>query len=340
MFSTTFRALVAGGLTAAALTLAAPVLAEEVSPEWQKVIDAAKAEGSVTIYSSQGLKQLNDLAAKFTAKYGIAVEVVRAIDADLIPKVTVEFESGKGIADVVVNSAIGTVMEQEAKGYFVPPVGPAFDNPDYKKAERMPRGVSFESNATILTYSWNTELVPDGIKDYDDIFRPDLEGLIAIPRPSVSTIVDFYVYLHENYGEDFTDRLATMKPRIYPSALTAAQALSAGEVAVILFGEPQVDEKAAGAPVESGFAKQIWGARFYANVMKVAPHPNAAQLLANFMITEEGQSAIARKAASSLRGVPGTVGYMDDVRRPDLSKLTPEKVKAFQDKFTALFGAN
>jgi len=58
------------------------------------------------------------------------------------------------------------------------------------------------------------------------------------------------------------------------------------------------------------------------------------------MITEEGQSAIARKAASSLRDVPGTVGYMDDVRRPDLSKLTPENVKAFQDKFTALFGGN
>jgi spermidine/putrescine-binding protein len=236
MFSKTFRALVAGGLTAAAMTIAAPALAEEVSPEWQKVIDAAKAEGSVTIYSSQALKQLNDMAAKFTAKYGIAVEVVRAIDADLIPKVQVEFESGRGIADVVVNSAIGTVMEQEGKGYFVPPVGPAFDNPAYKRDERMPRGVSFESNATILTYSWNTELVPDGIKDYDDIFRPDLEGLIAIPRPSVSTIVDFYIYLHENYVEDFTDRLATMKPRIYPSALTAAQALSAGEVAVILFG--------------------------------------------------------------------------------------------------------
>ena len=226
------------------------------------------------------------------------VELARAVTAHL-PNVRVV-----GFSSLLAHF----VKEQEAKGYFVSPVGPAFDNPDYKKAERMPRGVSFESNATILTYSWNTELVPDGIKDYDDIFRPDLEGLIAIPRPSVSTIVDFYFYLHENYGEDFTDRLATMKPRIYPSALTAAQALSAGEVAVILFGEPQVDEKAAGAPVESGFAKTIWGARFYANVMKVAPHPNAAQLLANFMITEEGQSAIARKAASSLPNVPGAVG--------------------------------
>jgi hypothetical protein len=31
---------------------------------------------------------------------------------------------------------------------------------------------------------------------------------------------------------------------------------------------------------------------------------------------------------------------MDDVRRADLTKLTPEAVKAYQDKFTALFGGN
>ncbi|WP_323039005.1 ABC transporter substrate-binding protein [Gemmobacter sp.] len=340
MISTTFRALVAGGLAMAAATLAAPAIAQTVSPEWQKVIDAAKAEGSVTIYSSQGLKQLNAMAEAFTAKYGIKVEVVRAIDADLIPKVTVEFETGKGIADVVVNSSLITVKDQVGKGYFVPVTGPAFDNPDYKRAERMHDGVVFESNATILTYSWNTELVPDGIKDYDDIFDPQLEGLIGIPRASVSTIVDFYFYLMENYGEDYVEKLAAMKPRVYPSALTMAQALSAGEVGVILFGEPQVDEKAAGAPVESGFAKTIWGARFYATVAKVAPHPNAAQLLANFMVTPEGQSAIARKAASSLPGVTGAVAYMDDVRRPDPAKLTAENVKAFQEKFTRLFGSN
>ena len=340
MFTTTFRALAAGGLIAAAAALPAPILADEVSPEWQAVIDAARAEGSVTIYSSQGLRQLNDLAARLTARYGIQVEVVRAIDADLIPRVTAEFETGRGIADVVVNSSLLAIADQEAQGYFVPVIGPAFDNPDYRREERMPRGISFESNATILTYSWNTELVPDGIADYDDIFRPDLVGLIGTIRPSVSTIVDFYFYLQENYGEDYVERLAAMNPRIYPSALTMAQALSAGEVAVILFGEPQIDEKEAGAPVESGFGQVVWGARFYANVLTTAPHPNAAQLLANFMVTEEGQSAIARKAASSLPDVPGAVALLDDVRRPDPDKLTAENVQAFQEMFTRLFGSN
>ncbi|WP_187972557.1 ABC transporter substrate-binding protein [Aquibium microcysteis] len=336
MFSKTFRALAAAG----ALMFAAPAMAQDVSPEWQKVIDAAKQEGRVTIYSAQGLKQLNDLGAKFKEKYGIEVEVVRAIEADFLPKLKAEFDSGTGIADVAIITSTIALKDLGQQGYFVPATGPAFENPDYKKSERMTDGMSFMTNATILTYSWNTELVPDGIKDYDDIFKKELEGLIGIPRASVSTIVDFYFYLEENYGADYVERLAAMKPRIYPSALTMAQALSAGEVGVILFGEPQVDEKAAGAPVESGFGKVVWGARFFGNVTKVAPHPNAAQLLANFIVTPEGQAAIARKTAATLPNIPGAVAEIDSVRVPDASKLTKENVEAFQARFNQLFGSN
>src|SRR4051794_29056958 len=38
---------------------------ESISPQWQKVIDAAKKEGAVTIYSSQGTDLLQDMGKKF-----------------------------------------------------------------------------------------------------------------------------------------------------------------------------------------------------------------------------------------------------------------------------------
>ena len=104
-----------------------------------------------------------------------------------------------------------------------------------------------------------------------------------------------------------------------------------------IYGEPLVDEKAAGAPVESGFAPEIWGARFYGMVLKTAPNPNAAQLLANFIVTEEGQEAIARKAGSALPDITGSVGSTDTIRRQDLSQLTPEKMAEFQARFDKLF---
>jgi iron(III) transport system substrate-binding protein len=327
---------------ALALGLTAPVIgaAQEVSPDWQKIINAAKAEGTVTIYSGQGLKQLNDLAARFKAKYGINVQVVRAVESDLFPKVDVEFQTQRGIADILVNSSITTLVEQEKKGYMVPAVGPAFDNPDYKRAERMPKNTYFETNATVLTFGWNTDLYPKGFKDYDSVFDPALKGKLGIPMAKAQGQVDYYLYLTENYGQDYVERLAEMKPRAYVGALPLAQAVASGEVAATIYGEPLIDEKEAGAPVGWGLAPKPWGARFYGMVLKTAPHPNAAQLLANFMVTPEGQEAIARKAASALPNIKGAIATTDTVRKQDPAKLTPEYTKAFGEKWDRLFTAN
>jgi iron(III) transport system substrate-binding protein len=79
------------------------------------------------------------------------------------------------------------------------------------------------------------------------------------------------------------------------------------------------------------------GARFNTGILNIAPHPNAAQVLANFMITEAGQEAIARKAASVLPDVPGAVTTVDKVRVQDLSILTEDFVAEYQAKWNDLF---
>ena len=342
MFHQTGVAAVLGSAIIAAAVAISPssVAAQGVSAEWQKIIDAAKKEGSVTIYSGQGLKQLNDLASRFKKKYGIDVQVVRAVETDLFPKVDVEFQTGRGIADVLVNATYSTVLDQERKGYMVPAVGPAFDNPDYKRSERMPRNTFFEINAAVLTFSWNTELYPQGLKDYDAVFDPALKGKVGIPMAKALGQVDYWLYLTENYGSDYVERLAELKPRAYAGALPLGQAVSSGEVAVAIYGEPLVDEKEMGAPVGWGLAPKPWGARFYGMVLKSAPHPNAAQLLADFMVTPEGQEAIARKAASALPGIKGAIATTDTVRKQDLTKLTPEYVRSFGEKWDRLFTGN
>ena len=113
------------------------------------------------------------------------------------------------------------------------------------------------------------------------------------------------MYLEENYGEDFVTQLAAQEPKIYPSSLPMAQALTSGEISAASFVQVQVDEKEAGAPVDSGLADEVWGARFNTSILNIAPHPNAAQVLSNFLVTQPGQEAIARKSASVLPDIPG-----------------------------------
>jgi len=308
--------------------------------EWDAIVAKAKEEGSVTIYSSQGLDQLNDLAKRFEDKYGIHVEVVRAIDSDQLAKVQAEHDTGTGIADVLAQAtAAWSVEKSAAGGWFAPFVGPAMDEAGYNKALNVsPNGDYFVSSAAVLTFGWNTELWPDGLKDYTDLLDPGLaDGKIGVIEPAAGSIVDFYLYLEDKYGEDFITKLAAQKPRIYPSSLPMAQALTAGEISAASFVQVLSDEKANGAPVESGLSDTVWGALFQTSVLQTAPHPNAAQLLANFMITPEGQEAIARKAGAALPSIEGTVTVTDKVRRQDIAKLTPEFVADYQQKWDALF---
>ena len=55
------------------------------------------------------------------------------------------------------------------------------------------------------------------------------------------------------------------------------------------------------------------------------------------MISPEGQTALARKSASVLPNISGSVTTVDKITPQDLSKLTPDVVSAYQAKWDALF---
>jgi iron(III) transport system substrate-binding protein len=306
---------------------------------WEAIVAKAKDEGKVTIYSSQGLDQLNDLGKRFKDAYGITVEVVRDIDSNLIPKVEAENQTGKGIADVFVQAGAGWSVDKAAKGWFIAPTGPAFDDPAFDKADNESAdGTYFTSTAALLTFGWNTQLYPKGLKDYTDLLDPALAGgKIGVIEPSAASIVDFWQYLEEKYGADFTQKLAAQKPKIYPSSLPMAQALTSGEIEAGSFVQVLSDEKAKGAPVDSGLSDTVWGARFNTAILKTAPHPNAAQVLANFMVTQPGQEALARKSASVLPNIAGAVTTVSKVRKQDLSRLTPDLVTSYQATWDKLY---
>jgi iron(III) transport system substrate-binding protein len=305
---------------------------------WNQVVEAAKKEGNVTLYSSHGVDQLNDLAARFKKEYGISVLVVRGNPADLQPKVDAEHDTGRGIADVLATSDVPIIVDRNAKKYNVAPVGPAFNDPQYNRKLRVPEGTYFETTAAILTFSWNKDLYPKGISDYPDVLDPALKGKIGVPMIIAMGQADQYLYLEEKFGADFIRKLADMNPRLYPGALPMAQAVVSGEIAVAINTQPLIDEVKKGAPVDWGLTKVgAWGARIYGQILSTAPHPNAAQVLANFMVTRSGQEAIARLGASALPNVTGAITSTDSVRLPDWVKLNPEYFKSYTAKWTPMF---
>ena len=309
-----------------------------VDPGFQAVIDKAKQEGSVTIYSSQGTDQLNEVGKRFQAKYGVRVDALRDVDANIEAKTNVEHDSKKGIADLVVVSDKAYVDAKAQAGFFVPATGPSFNVPAYDKAKNMTTSGSFVISAAVFAYGWNTGSVSNGLKSYQDLLDPKLKGKIGVPDPAVSpSVVDYYFFLQEQFGPDFVTKLAAQKPQIFPSVLTAAQSLTSGQISGALAVAPLVDEKTNGAPVDFTVPTPAWGARFFGSVTAVAPHPNAAQLLADYLVTPDGQEAISRKGGSALPNTKGAVADVSNIRQPDPAKLTADAVASFRADFKRLF---
>ncbi len=307
------------------------------SSAWNQVVEAAKKEGNATIYSGQGLAQLNDLAGRVKRDFGITVQVVRDLDSALTTRVNAERDSGRAICDVFIDTNPVAIKARSQQGHLAQPSGPAFDDAVYNRKERAPDSTYFEVSAAVLTFSWNKELLPGGMKDYPDVLNPSLSGKIGIPATLAPAYVDFYLFLEEQYGKDFLPKLAALKPRIYPGALPMAQAVVSGEVGAALSTQPLIDEIQKGAPVGWGLAPKAWGSRFYGQILKNAPKPNAAQVLANYLVTKSGQEAIARLAASALPNTTGAVAYTGNVRHLDISRLTPEFLNDYRERWKKLF---
>ena len=175
----------------------------------------------------------------------------------------------------------------------MPPSGPAFDNPDYDRQTGMPEDNYFKSNAVIFGFGWNTDEVPDGLSGYADLLDPALAGgRVGVVEASNQTLVDFYVYLEEEMGEQFVVDLAAQDPRIYPGAAAINEALASNEIAAAVYtGASLRDTQAQGAPVDFAYPETVFGANFWGGVLSSAPNPNAGQVLADYMLTESGQEA-------------------------------------------------
>ena len=294
-------------------------------------------EGAVTIYSSRGStpERVGEAVRRGLRHQ---VEVFRAVDNDLHAKVQAELDTGSPIADVIVNATAAWQLEKSTQ--LVRAVDlPAFDNPDYNvELNVSEKSDYFAVNAAVLTFGWNTERWPKGLADYPDLLDPELKGKIGVIEPTAGSIVDFWLYLEEKYGSDFTDKLAAQEPRIYPSSLPMGEALISGEISAGSFVQVQDVPKAEGAPVDSGLSDPLWGAIFNGAVLANAPHPNAAILLSDFMLTERGQEAVSFRGAASLPNIEGSIAVTSDsVRRQDLSTLTPEFVTEYQTRWAGLF---
>ena len=333
--TTTFAT--AAPAAAAAPTAAAPT--PYTTAQWNALIARAKREGAVTLYSSHLPANLQRVADAFKAKYGITVTFNRQIDSVLASQVTTAMGDDNGKVDIWMQASRPIMLGAIKNKWLVDARGPAFFAKEYNRANYAKPGKAWAVGAAVLGLGWNKSLVSRNITDYPDLLASGvLRGKIGVPEPALPAFVDFYLWLQEKYGADYVRRLGATRPRIYASTLPMQQAMTSGEIAAaVLSPATTIDLEAQGAPVKFAIPKKAgaWNAPWHGMILTKAPHPAAAQLLSNFLVTREGQQLLNRRYGAVLRGVPET--FFVTLRVQKLSELTPAKIAAFQRSWNQMF---
>ena len=102
-----------GYVFATAMIAFLPAVASAQS-DWDKIVDAAKREGSVAVYHSQlGAPHFKAVIAAFQKKYGIKVEDIDVRASELTERLRVEQTSGRYRADVEFHGRTSILQQQE-----------------------------------------------------------------------------------------------------------------------------------------------------------------------------------------------------------------------------------
>ncbi|TKT74601.1 extracellular solute-binding protein [Aquamicrobium sp. LC103] len=296
--------------------LASPALAQDA--EWEKVVEAAKKEGTVTVYNSQlGAPNFVAVVESFQKKYGIKVESLDVRASELTERLRSEQAAGRYIADIQMHSAnsIETGMQQGIEVQEHGGIPNAANLREEMKKEMTDKHIpGFLQAYGILV---NTSLVKpeDEPKGWQDLADPKWQGKILSddmrPLGSGGTM---FVVLHKTFGREFSDKLAAQKPVFSRDLRNDARRVARGEYPLYI---PQMFAFAndlQGLPIKVVIPEEgVPYVSIHFAIMKNAPHPNAARLFINHFLDVEQQETYAK--AWMVPVVEGVADRLDEQSR-------------------------
>ena len=283
--------LALGTVFASPVRAAAPP-AEAITPQ---LIEAAKKEARVVLYSAMDLPVGEKLGKAFEAQYpGIQVQIERSGSERLFQRIDQEFASNIRAADVVNSSDASHFITWKKNGWLAPYVTEDIAQhflPEY----RDPDGMSATTRIYLSSIAYNTNLVKpdDAPKSFADLLDPKWAGKMVKGHPAYSgTIMTATFQMVREFGWDYYEKLSKQRVMQVQSSTDPPKKLALGERAVMADGNEYnvVLLKEAGQPVEPVYPTEgtptISGPTgIFAN----APHPNAARLFQAWLHTRETQ---------------------------------------------------
>lgn len=284
--------------------------------DWSKVMEAAKKEGTVAVSATVGTAIGQVLSKPFEEKYGIRVEYTGILGGQLGARLKRERDAGLYLLDVVVHGTTTALTTLKPMG-ALDPIEPALILAEVRDRKNWLGGKLWFSDkqgfnlllglTTRPAFAINSKLVnAQQFKSFKDLLAPGWNGKIIVARdPRIAgpgQAIFTHFLLHKDLGVEFIRDLAKQKLTIlrddrqamdwlgqgkYPIALgppeTISEDLIEKGVSIQLISPQQLTE---GGDLSPGPASLM--------LMNKSPHPNAARVYINWLMSKEGQTAFSK----------------------------------------------
>ena len=299
----------------------------------QRLIDGAKREGFVTLYSSAVIADTNAIIQAFEQKYGVQVRLWRGSSDDILRRAVTEARGERYEADLAETA--GDSMEGLQRERLLGEVSsPAF-------AQLMPGAVVSQrgwiaDRLSVFTVAYNTTLVKpaDVPKSYADLADPKWSSKLGIDDEDDDS--SWFMSVADAMGKDkalalFRKIVANNGMSVRRGHTLLSNLVVAGEVplALTVYGYRVAALKKGGAPIDGVILPPAFALPTGIGALAKAPHPNAALLLLDFYLTD-GQRILAERG-----NVPTNRTVAEPP--PGVSLIDVGKFLDNEDEWTRLF---
>ena len=259
----------------------------------KRLLEGARKEGTVVIYTSLNLKDSIPITEAFEKKYGIKTSIWRASSEKVLNRAIVESRAGRFAADVYETN--GPELEAMHREKLLTEFySPAFK--DIPPVAFPPHREYVADRFNFFVIGYNTNLVkPDEVPNtYQDLLNPRWAGRIGVEAGDSDWFAALVKKMGEKEGLAYFRKLADMKPQVRTGHTLIAELVAAGEVpmAISVYNQNVERLTVKGAPIKWKALAPTFGRPNGIAVSRTAPHPHAGLLFAEFMLSREGQELI------------------------------------------------
>src|SRR5467141_235826 len=262
----------------------------------KRIIEGAKKEREVVVYTSLNLKDSVPIVEVFERKYGVKVQLWRSSSEKVLQRAIAEARAGRFACDILETNGPEMeamyrerLLEEFYSPHFVDLPAAAFPKHRHYVADRF----------NFFTIAYNTKLVKAGeVPDsYEDLLRPGFAGQVGIEASDVDWFGAMVKAMGEQKGLAFFKKLAAARAEIRTGHTLMAELVASGEIAIAatIYNHNAERLIVKGAPIRWKALKPTFGRPNAIGVTRRALHPHAALLFSDFMLSLEGQTILKER---------------------------------------------